>query len=65
MFIQAAFIAFLMGLIFPGEDQPGEFEELQEYGWLRARAQEFGFHLSYPRGGPSAFEPWHWRWEEK
>jgi D-alanyl-D-alanine carboxypeptidase len=47
-----------------GEDRPEEFEELQEYGWLRARAQEFGFRLSYPRGGPSAFEPWHWHWEE-
>ncbi len=48
-----------------GEDHPEEFEELQEYGWLRARAQEFGFHLSYPRGGPSAFEPWHWHWEAR
>jgi len=48
-----------------GEDRPEEFEELQEYGWLRARAHEFGFHLSYPRGGQSAFEPWHWHWEEQ
>lgn len=47
-----------------GEDRPEEFEELQEYGWLRARAREFGFHLSYPRGGDSAFEPWHWHWEK-
>ena len=47
-----------------GEDEPREFEELQEYGWLQARAHEFGFALSYPRGGPSAFEPWHWHWEE-
>ena len=46
-----------------GEDRPEEFEELQEYGWLHARAREFGFHLSYPRGGESAFEPWHWHWE--
>lgn len=46
-----------------GEDHPEEFEELQEYGWLHARAHEFGFHLSYPRGGTSAFEPWHWHWE--
>lgn len=46
-----------------GEDRPEEFEELQEYGWLHARAKEFGFHLSYPRGGDSAFEPWHWHWE--
>ena len=56
-----------------GEDRPEEFEELQEYGWLQARAQEFGFHLSYPRkpkgsdpnktGSDPAFEPWHWHWE--
>lgn len=46
-----------------GEDHPEEFEELQEYGWLHARAHEFGFYLSYPRGGSSAFEPWHWHWE--
>ncbi|MBI1953852.1 MAG: D-alanyl-D-alanine carboxypeptidase family protein [Candidatus Omnitrophica bacterium] len=46
-----------------GEDRPEEFEELQEYGWLLARAHEFGFYLSYPRGGPSAFEPWHWHYE--
>ncbi len=45
-----------------GEDRPEEFEELQEYGWLHARAREFGFQLSYPRGGESAFEPWHWHW---
>lgn len=46
-----------------GEDRPEEFEELQEYGWLNARAKEFGFFLSYPRGGESAFEPWHWHYE--
>lgn len=52
-----------------GEDVPEEFEELQEYGWLHARAGEFGFRLSYPRPstgsgqGESAFEPWHWHWE--
>ena len=48
-----------------GEDRPEEFEELQEYGWLHARAREFGFFLSYPRGGESAFEPWHWHYEEQ
>ena len=47
-----------------GEDRPAEFEELQEYGWLHARAREFGFYLSYPRGGTSAFEPWHWHYEK-
>lgn len=64
-----------------GEDRPEEFEELQEYGWLRARAREFGFHLSYPRPllkspllpgaevgvreAVSAFEPWHWHHREE
>ena len=48
-----------------GEDRPEEFEELQEYGWLHARAHEFGFFLSYPRGGVSAFEPWHWHWKSR
>ena len=53
-----------------GEDRPEEFEELQEYGWLNARAKEFGFYLSYPRPSAgsgqreSAFEPWHWHYEE-
>ena len=63
-----------------GEDRPQEFEELQEYGWLQARAHEFGFHLSYPHPSPpeadppraetssgqaaTAFEPWHWHWEK-
>lgn len=53
-----------------GEDRPEEFEELQEYGWLHARAREFGFYLSYPRPSTSsgqaasAFEPWHWHWEK-
>lgn len=57
-------IDFIMPDGVNGEERPEEFEELQEYGWLHARAKEFGFHLSYPRGGPSAFEPWHWHWEE-
>ena len=48
-----------------GEDHPEEFERLEEFAWLNAHAGEFGFHLSYPRGGPSAYEPWHWHWEEK
>jgi len=52
-----------------GEDRPAEFEELQEYGWLMRRANEFGFYLSYPRSSASsgqaasAFEPWHWHYE--
>ncbi len=48
-----------------GEDHPEEFEALPEYQWLQQHAQEFGFHLSYPRDNPyhTAFEPWHWHYE--
>ncbi len=46
-----------------GEDNVEEFERLPEYGWLLAHAREFGFELSYPRGGKEVtFEPWHWRY---
>lgn len=45
-----------------GEDNVEEFERLLEYSWLLARARDFGFELSYPRGGRGVtFEPWHWR----
>lgn len=47
-----------------GEDKPEEFEALEEYRWLQRRAKSFGFYLSYPRGGKSAFEPWHWHYEK-
>lgn len=45
------------------EGQTAEtFEKLPEYEWLQKRAHEFGFVLSYPRGGAeTVFEPWHWR----
>ena len=46
-----------------GEDNVEEFEQLPEYHWLLAHAHEFGFELSYPRGGKGiTFEPWHWRY---
>jgi len=40
------------------------FEESEAFAWLRRRAGEFGFQLSYPRGNPHgvAYEPWHWAW---
>lgn len=42
---------------------PETFEKLPEYEWLTKRAKEFGFELSYPRGGKdTVFEPWHWRY---
>lgn len=39
-----------------------EFEHTAAFFWLRGRAADFSFHLSYPRGNPSgiAYEPWHW-----
>jgi len=39
------------------------FERTSEFAWLVRRAEEFGFTLSYPRGGSGvAYEPWHWLW---
>ena len=42
----------------------GKFERTAAFRWLRRRAGEFGFHLSYPRGNRHGFgyEPWHWCW---
>lgn len=44
-----------------------DFEELEEYKWLRENASKYNFHLSYPRDNEYGvtFEPWHWRWEKK
>ena len=40
------------------------FENTRAYHWLCAHANNFGFHLSYPRNNPHgiSFEPWHWCW---
>lgn len=40
------------------------FDRTKEYRWLRRRAAEFGFTLSYPRNNPHhiGYEPWHWFW---
>lgn len=49
----------------PGEAPAEEsFENTEAFVWLRSRAGEFGFHLSYPRGNPHGivYEPWHWCW---
>lgn len=42
------------------------FEKTKEYKWLLLRADEFGFHLSYPRKNKLGvmFEPWHWRYKK-
>ena len=48
-----------------GENNPAEFEALEEYEWLLKNAKKFDFVLSYPKNAPNAitFEPWHWRFE--
>jgi len=49
----------------PGQT-PEDFEGLPENRWLLKHAQEYNFHLSYPRGNQwgVSFEPWHWHWEK-
>ncbi|MDX9740051.1 MAG: M15 family metallopeptidase [Gammaproteobacteria bacterium] len=39
-----------------------EFDRTPAFRWLRSRAGEFGFLLSYPEGNPQGYqyEPWHW-----
>jgi D-alanyl-D-alanine carboxypeptidase len=48
----------------PGEP-PAEasFEHSPGFAWLRERAREFSFLMSYPRDNPHGivYEPWHWR----
>ncbi|MBL9214398.1 MAG: M15 family metallopeptidase [Opitutaceae bacterium] len=41
------------------------FEDTPEFAWLLQRADEFGFHLSYPRASSTGvvYEPWHWLWK--
>lgn len=40
------------------------FARTAAYRWLRRRAKEFGFTMTYPRGNRHgiAYEPWHWCW---
>jgi len=48
----------------PGEPAAEEsFEGTPAFAWLQARAGDFGFEMSYPRGNPHGidYEPWHWR----
>lgn len=39
-----------------------EFDQTTAYAWLRIRAGEFGYRLSYPVGNQLGYryEPWHW-----
>lgn len=43
---------------------PEVFRKTAAFAWLRARAAQFGFELSFPEnnGKRVAFEPWHWRY---
>lgn len=38
------------------------FERTQAFRWLKRRAADFGFTLSYPKKNPHqiGYEPWHW-----
>ena len=40
------------------------FETIPAYRWLSAKANRFGFYLSFPRDNPFGYiyEPWHWRY---
>ena len=40
------------------------FARTPAYRWLRRRAREFGFVMTYPRGNRHGigYEPWHWCW---
>lgn len=40
------------------------FDRTKEFRWLKRRAGEFGFTLSYPKNNPHqiGYEPWHWCW---
>lgn len=50
-----------------GEEIAEEFEVLPEYEWLQKNAVNYGFTLSYPRDNAynTAFEPWHWHFEDQ
>jgi D-alanyl-D-alanine carboxypeptidase len=39
-----------------------DFDQTEEYEWLKNNAHKFGFVLSYPKGNDYyIYEPWHWR----
>lgn len=47
----------------PGEPAAEEsFDQTAAFDWLRRRANDFGFNMSYPRDNPHGivYEPWHW-----
>lgn len=44
-----------------------DFDSTEAFRWLQARAANFGFFMSYPRGNPwgISYEPWHWCCKEE
>ncbi len=50
---------------FSNNQNPEDFEKLDEYKWLLENAGKFNFILSYPRDNKLGvgFEPWHWHWQ--
>jgi len=48
---------------FIGTHDSYDFSRTAEFRWLKERAAEFGFSLSYPQNNSTntQFEPWHWR----
>ena len=52
-----------LDLTTPGFEPLSEhFEASPAFEWLTQYAQQFGFHMSYPRGNAAGiiYEPWHW-----
>jgi zinc D-Ala-D-Ala carboxypeptidase len=48
---------------YPQTDVEVSFEQTPAFNWLRQRASQFGFELSFPQGNAQgvSYEPWHWR----
>ncbi len=48
----------------PETDDEPPFEHTPAFGWLKERAQNFGFELSFPKNNWQgvSYEPWHWRY---
>jgi len=48
---------------FLGRHETYDFARTAHFQWLKDRAEEFGFILSYPENNATdtRFEPWHWR----
>ena len=49
----------------PAANLSTAFERTAAYAWLKANANRFHFHLSFPQGNRQgvSYEPWHWRFE--